>query len=178
MLHRDTTARFEKTGFWIFAEHRLAGERVESKKRWNVARAKRLLATSIETPVLLHEDESRRRRWWLFRDEVYWEEEGLREVEVKALALERLTKNDRRIRRAVAMMEQASTFTAPSREAIPDDVKVFVWNRDGGRCVTCGSKERLEFDHVIPVALGGANTARNLQLLCEACNRAKGASIA
>jgi hypothetical protein len=25
--------------------------------------------------------------------------------------------------------------------------------------------------------MGGSNTARNLQLLCETCNRAKGASI-
>jgi hypothetical protein len=178
MLHRDTSVRFEKSGFWIFAEYRLVGERVDSRRRWNASRAKRLLATSVETPVVLHEDESRRRRWWLFRDEVYWEEEGLSEVEVKALALERLTKNDRRIKRAVAMMEQADAFTTPTREAIPDEVKVFVWNRDSGRCVTCSSKQRLEFDHVIPVALGGANTARNLQLLCEVCNRAKGASLA
>jgi len=177
MLHRDTTARFEKSGFWIFAEYRLTGERVESRRRWHAARAKQMLATSQETPVLLHEDESRRRRWWLFRDEVYWEEDGLGEIQVKALALERLTKNDRRVRRAVALMEQASAFTAPTREAITDDVKVFVWNRDRGRCVSCGSKERLEFDHVIPVALGGASTARNLQLLCETCNRTKGASI-
>ena len=97
---------------------------------------------------------------------------------MKALALERLTKNDRRIQRAVAMMEQADAFVSPTRQAIPDEVKVFVWNRDQGRCVKCGSAERLEFDHVIPIALGGANTARNLQLLCEGCNRAKGASIA
>jgi len=178
MLHRDTSARFEKSGFWIFAEYRLTGDRVESKRRWNAARAKRLLASQLETPVMLHEEPARRRCWWLFRDEVYWEEDGLGEVEVKALALERLTRNDRRIHRAVAMMEQADAFVSPTREAIPDDVKVFVWNRDHGRCVKCGSAERLEFDHVIPVALGGANTARNLQLLCEPCNRAKGASIA
>ncbi len=113
-----------------------------------------------------------------FATRFYWEDAGLNETEVKALALERLTKTDRRIKRAVAMMEQTSAFTAPSRETIPDHVKVFVWNRDAGRCVRCGSNERLEFDHVIPVALGGANTARNLQLLCETCNRSKGASIA
>lgn len=57
-------------------------------------------------------------------------------------------------------------------------VKMFVWQRDQGRCVTCGSQERLEYDHIIPIAKGGSNTARNLQLLCERCNRAKGASIA
>lgn len=178
MLNRDTSARLEKSGFWIFAEYRLVTERVQGSKGWSIAAVKRLMAQQAETPMLLHEDPSRRRRWWMFRDEVYWEEDGLDAVAVKALALERLTTKDRRIKRAVAMMEQASAFTAPTREAIPDDVKVFVWNRDGGRCVTCGSKERLEFDHVIPVALGGANTARNLQLLCEACNRTKGASIA
>ena len=40
----------------------------------------------------------------------------------------------------------------------------------------CGSKKNLEFDHIIAVALGGADTARNLQLLCQSCNRSKGAS--
>lgn len=64
-----------------------------------------------------------------------------------------------------------------TRERIPDDVQVFVWNRDGGRCVKCGSQENLEFDHIIPVTKGGSNTARNLQLLCETCNREKSNSI-
>ncbi len=66
----------------------------------------------------------------------------------------------------------------PRREYIPSDVKIFVWRRDQGRCVECGSREHLEYDHIIPVAKGGSNTARNLQLLCERCNRKKGPSIA
>jgi 5-methylcytosine-specific restriction endonuclease McrA len=32
-------------------------------------------------------------------------------------------------------------------------------------------------DHVIPVALGGATTLANLQLLCGDCNREKGADL-
>jgi hypothetical protein len=56
-------------------------------------------------------------------------------------------------------------------------VKREVWRRDQGKCVQCGSQERLEYDHVIPVAQGGSNTARNIQLLCERCNRQKGARI-
>jgi 5-methylcytosine-specific restriction endonuclease McrA len=44
-------------------------------------------------------------------------------------------------------------------------------------CEECGSKERLEFDHIIPVIEGGATTARNIQLLCESCNRRKGRTI-
>jgi len=61
---------------------------------------------------------------------------------------------------------------------IPPDVKLEVWRRDQGKCVQCGSKEKLEYDHIIPVAKGGSNTARNVQLLCEKCNREKSARIA
>ncbi len=64
------------------------------------------------------------------------------------------------------------------REAISGDVRMYVWQRDGGECVKCGSQERLEFDHIIPISQGGSNTARNIQLLCETCNRSKGGSIA
>lgn len=56
---------------------------------------------------------------------------------------------------------------------ISTETKNLVWKRDEGRCVECGSQERLEFDHVIPVSKGGSNTARNIQLLCEKCNRKK-----
>jgi hypothetical protein len=65
------------------------------------------------------------------------------------------------------------------REPIPEDVRMFVWRRDGGRCATstCRSNKNLEFDHIIPLAEGGSNTERNLQLLCETCNRQKGKRI-
>ena len=56
-------------------------------------------------------------------------------------------------------------------------IKDKVWNRDGGKCVKCGSNEDLEFDHIIPHSKGGANTYRNIQLLCEPCNRKKSAKI-
>ena len=61
------------------------------------------------------------------------------------------------------------------RRIIPQDVKIAVSAHDGGRCRKCGSSEKLHFDHVIPVSKGGANTVANIQLLCGACNRAKGA---
>lgn len=64
-----------------------------------------------------------------------------------------------------------------NRAAISEATRHAVWRRDQGRCVQCGSQERLEFDHIIPLSRGGANTERNLQLLCEQCNRQKGATI-
>jgi len=62
----------------------------------------------------------------------------------------------------------------PTREPIAETVQFLVWRRDEGKCVKCGSQERLEYDHIIPVSRGGSNTARNIQLLCEQCNRQKG----
>jgi hypothetical protein len=63
------------------------------------------------------------------------------------------------------------------REAIPERVRHEVWRRDLGTCVQCGSRARLEFDHIIPVSRGGSNTTRNIELRCEPCNRRKGARI-
>ncbi len=65
----------------------------------------------------------------------------------------------------------------PGRENIPSDVRREVWRRDGGKCVKCGSRENLEYDHIIPISRGGSNRSRNIELLCESCNRSKGASI-
>jgi HNH endonuclease len=65
----------------------------------------------------------------------------------------------------------------PGRPSIPREVQTAVWRRDQGVCCNCGSNESLEFDHIIPLAMGGGNTERNLQLLCEDCNRRKGVTL-
>jgi hypothetical protein len=63
------------------------------------------------------------------------------------------------------------------RKPIPQDVMDAVWNRDMGKCVICGSQEKLEFDHIIPFSKGGSNTYRNIQILCEKCNIEKSNNI-
>ena len=66
---------------------------------------------------------------------------------------------------------------------IPAAVRREVWRRDRGRCSyvphhsgresgrRCGSRYRLEIDHIVPFALGGANELSNLRLHCEAHHR-------
>src|SRR5665213_1964704 len=84
------------------------------------------------------------------------------------------------IKSYVSNVEAAVEFqkNGPVRDAIPDDVKLLVWSRDGGACKRCGSREKLHFDHVIPVAKGGSNIADNIQILCETCNLRKSDKIA
>ena len=53
-----------------------------------------------------------------------------------------------------------------------------VLRRDGHRCHYCGGSPpdvKLAVDHVLPVALGGTDTADNLITSCAECNAGKGA---
>ncbi len=60
---------------------------------------------------------------------------------------------------------------------IPPRVKDRVAQRAGDCCQTCsreiGGRLRAEFDHIIPLILGGKNREANLQLLCNECHGAK-----
>jgi HNH endonuclease len=120
---------------------------------------------------------SSHRTYWQFREKFYWEIEGLTQDEVHALLLERERKQERAIVRARVFSSRDEEVASTARIAIPDPVKSFVWQRDQGRCVKCGTNELLEFDHIIPLAMGGSNSSRNLQLLCQTCNRAKGGHL-
>jgi len=119
------------------------------------------------------------KRWWLFviNDKpTFWiDNEDLSPVEVKALITKKLKKLEKLVKSAD--MEALADTTQLSREQISDEVKMFVWQRDGGKCVKCGSREKLEFDHIIPFSKGGSSTARNIQILCETCNRSKRDSL-
>jgi len=136
-----------------------------------------LLAHQQHTPVVVMSDGSSRKRWWMFKGDFYSEDEGYSETEVKALVLDGMQQKERKVQRALARLNQSGAESSAARQLIPNDVKIFVWQRDEGRCVNCGSREKLEFDHIIPRVKGGGNSHRNLQLLCENCNRSKGGNI-
>jgi 5-methylcytosine-specific restriction endonuclease McrA len=122
---------------------------------------------------------------WVYRDYVVRvvsdEPEAVRDEQKEALIVKhfilRRERDYERVRREVEAFENLEKVDRLPREPIPEGVRLFVWQRDGGQCVKCGSRERLEFDHVIPLVAGGSNTERNIQLLCEACNRSKGSTI-
>jgi hypothetical protein len=127
-----------------------------------------------ERPVaLLQRDDGR--TYWAFEGRVYWEDSRLSAEDVLALVRDRERRAQRTLERAHAAL--SGDRAAPRREPIPRAIRLAVFERDGGRCVECGSAFDIQYDHVIPLALGGANTAENLQILCAPCNQAKGATL-
>jgi hypothetical protein len=88
------------------------------------------------------------------------EEEQKLEIARFVFRHERRFKKLRQQPEAYRNLERAE---ASWREQISGGVRLFLWQRDERKCVKCGSQERREFDHIIPVALSGSNTERNIQ---------------
>lgn len=52
-----------------------------------------------------------------------------------------------------------------------------VYERDGGRCHLCRkkvSRQRWHLDHIVPLALGGEHSYKNVAVACPECNYKKG----
>jgi hypothetical protein len=49
-----------------------------------------------------------------------------------------------------------------------------IFDRDGRKCLKCGTEDSLSLDHIVPLSAGGTNDDDNLQTLCKRCNSAKG----
>jgi hypothetical protein len=117
------------------------------------------------------------RQYWWCRGRFYWEDEGHTAEDVYALVYEKDRRRARQLERAHAVMATDALPRQPRRDVIPREVKHAVFERDGGCCVECGSKFEIQYDHIIPVVRGGANTVANLQILCAPCNQMKGSSL-
>jgi hypothetical protein len=104
---------------------------------------------------------SGQRQWWWW-NAFYWESRdcGPEDVAVLLMMLER---DD----------EQGIEWELNAHLAgpIPEDVKRLVYERDGGRCLVCGSDELIQYDHVVPWSMGGGNEPQHIRLLCAGCNR-------
>ncbi|BDG04235.1 HNH endonuclease [Anaeromyxobacter oryzae] len=83
-----------------------------------------------------------------------------------------------RAKKRKGLVEKPRREKRPSRpDHIPAEVKRAVWVRDGGCCRwalenggVCGSRQRLQYDHIQPKALGGKPTIENVRLLCARHN--------
>lgn len=65
-------------------------------------------------------------------------------------------------------MPEKVSMSAPRRR-----VREILVELLGGQCDSCGKKERLTIDHIIPIALGGSDSVTNMHLLCTGCHRKK-----
>jgi len=122
-------------------------------------------------------------RFWLFKDYLIEVEDHTsmdKEDDIKLHIKHATFKKENiysKMKKDVERFERFEKQQPIAREQIPEDVRIFVWRRDNGKCVTCGSNRNLEFDHIIPISKGGGNTERNLQILCSDCNKKKSDNI-
>lgn len=179
MLREAKNAAWTRQGRWPLRRHVFTAGRLTAARGLRAAEHRQLAHEQTTTAVAVLQAPGGRTYWWCM-DRFVWEDDGLSARDVLALVHERHVRAQRRLARAHATLEQEHGDAAhgPRREPVPRDVRRAVWERDGGACVQCGDAFELQFDHVIPVALGGANTVDNLQVLCGPCNRAKGADVA
>lgn len=98
--------------------------------------------------------------------------------QIKNKLLQKKRKQDLEKMALQELMDEGEIFPeANKRPPIPKEVVDAVWNRDGGKCVYCGSTENLHLDHIIPFSKGGNTSVENLQLLCQKCNLQKSNKI-
>ena len=170
-LRRVTSARVESSGFWFFKSYRF----YYTKTRFfRMSRAD--YEATVTEPVSSVGRDHDRVLWWT-RQGFYWAEPELDRKAVELLLWNRQRRQDSQLERLEKIRQRGVVSERNRREQIPDEVKVAVWDRDGGMCVRCESEEDLQFDHVIPFAKGGGINVENIQILCGDCNRAKSDSI-
>ena len=130
------------------------------------------------TPVRLSAKNGR--GWWWYRDRFWVVDDRLSagEIESRVLTIDLSSHSQRE----AFEQAQADLFghngAASGEGAVPDAVRREVWFRGHGRCVDCGVVSGLAFDHVLPLAAGGSNTAANLELRCRPCQARRRANEA
>ena len=83
------------------------------------------------------------------------------------------TKDGRAAKARLQRERRARLRGSNGRHSVVDLVEILSAQR--GRCAYCRVKvgDEYEADHIIPLALGGSNSRRNIQIVCPPCNRRK-----
>ncbi|HEX3692639.1 MAG TPA: HNH endonuclease signature motif containing protein [Solirubrobacteraceae bacterium] len=179
MLRADNNAQLVKLPWTLtrslFGKHYAVrtGRKVV-ELRWSKAQVSDAQRAQATEPVLISRDG--RHTLWQFLDGFWWDDDGLDAGDVKALVLQRKRRLEQQLQSARSLM-RAEENGRPTRAPVAEELRRAVFERDGGCCVECGERFDLQYDHILPVALGGATTFENLQLLCGRCNRRKSDSI-
>ena len=123
----------------------------------------------LEQPALLARQ--RGQRWWWYLDRFWWANVELTATDVERMVLE---SDLNRKRQSDAIAEARLVLLGDTRvsllqEHVSEAVRIAVWRRDRGRCVDCGSGKSVIFDHIVPIAAGGSDTALNVELRCHSC---------
>ncbi len=58
-------------------------------------------------------------------------------------------------------------------QAVPPELRQKVLERDGYKCVMCGSTKYPQVDHIKPFSKGGDTVFENLQTMCRKCKLRK-----
>ncbi len=108
---------------------------------------------------------------WVYKGSIYKIDGKYTNEQSRLLILEEEDQEQRLFKRLNLKFNSpySGEDTLNSRLRIPENVRVEVWRRDGGKCARCGSRDKLEYDHIVPASMGGSNSARNIELLCEKC---------
>ena len=82
---------------------------------------------------------------------------------------------DTRLTKTLLTRKEAQKDVFEQRE-LTEKEKEQVKNRDGNRCLCCGTERKLEIDHINPHKYTGLTTMDTSQTLCKYCNGIKGAN--
>jgi hypothetical protein len=140
-----------------------AGHHVDCSER----RFGRLAASQVQRPVFVLKREGR--AWWWYLNRSWWVDGGVRRSKVAEAVLRR----DLQLMLAADAVARARIAILGESEGkeglpVPDALHLNVWSRHRGRCVDCGSDERVNFDKILATSERRA-TPLNFELRCETC---------
>jgi len=80
---------------------------------------------------------------------------------------------DSYINQKVEVKRNTQNVPIKNSRYIPRKVKEIVYKRANGECENCNSTHNLEYEHIIPFAMGGTNDLSNIKIFCKSCNQRK-----
>ena len=141
-----------------------AGHHVDCSER----RFGRLAASQLQRPVFVLKRQGR--AWWWYLNRSWWVDGRVRRSRVAEAVLRRdlqqMLAADALARARIAILGETE---GEEELPVPDALHLSVWSRHRGRCVDCGSDERVNFDKILATSESRSETPLNFDLRCQAC---------